>query len=396
MAPATPPRRTSTIVWFSVMIVYAVIITASMIFWFVIRDPIVLWQKIIFSPGPLLFGVLIAYTIASIRSVREDQVGVKLFFGRPFQEVRPGPAFVPLFLCRLDTRSGLVEQREFPAEPQQIFHGDLKDVDGKIPDRMVLPIRITTGGSDPTSINTDPLNHRMTLEVSFPVRIRIRDIVQFVQTIGTFDAAFRNIEDVAKYSVQPQFASRTPAQVIHDMPIIITAATRAINDLLLGVPIGAPVGTPAPAGADWGLELVSFGITPPDIGKTVSVSLRNVPAASFNAQATIITAGAEAESIRLTGTQVAAVRQLFLEGESVGFQRIVTALGVSDPGQAVTILQSEAARDALAKAGNVYIYGQGTSNLLGLVDTVLQRSGITTPTPPGTTSTLPSPDTMTP
>ena len=110
----------------------------------------------IFTPplalGPIKFSLawlvtwaILAYYIFSWRfynPVGPDQLGVRLFWGRPIDVVGPGAPLVPLGFFALKKFKATVTQREFPAEPELVYQGEMKDREA-LPPGMKPPIRIT-------------------------------------------------------------------------------------------------------------------------------------------------------------------------------------------------------------------------------------------------------------
>jgi regulator of protease activity HflC (stomatin/prohibitin superfamily) len=76
------------------------------------------------------------------KPIGPDQLAVRTMFGYPTDVLGPGLPFVPLGLFEIQTLPGTIIQREFPAEPDMVYHGD-----GDMPSGMKPPIRIPFGDS---------------------------------------------------------------------------------------------------------------------------------------------------------------------------------------------------------------------------------------------------------
>lgn len=328
----------------------------------------------------VLLGFVPLYSAASVQIVREDETGALIFLGRPIRQVHSGPVFAPLGFAKVRRETQLVRQREFPGDPEFIHYEDTP-----VPSGKVRPWHVTTGAAPAGSTPTDPLDDRMTLRVAVFVSLQMKSngIIDFITNIGSYEEAFRRIQDTITPVVQQQFAIRTPARILEEFDQINRDHLRPAVETLIGT---------------WGVNIVELSLKPPDIGRTVSEALRSVPTARLEKQASIAASEAKAQEIFLTGQRVADVRELFLKGEANGFKEIATALGLgNDPRVAMEILQTQAARDALSKAGNVTVIGSGgVASLLGLIQAAVQQAATATSTTTTPTTVPAGPNPATP
>src|SRR3989344_8681754 len=78
------------------------------------------------SLGQIVIGLLVGYLILSIRlrEVKETEMGVLSFFGRPIMEVRSGPVFAPPGIVKVIPLPVGTFQRELPAPKEMIERHD--------------------------------------------------------------------------------------------------------------------------------------------------------------------------------------------------------------------------------------------------------------------------------
>jgi regulator of protease activity HflC (stomatin/prohibitin superfamily) len=372
-------------------ILYALI--ASAILWLAIAYPVIQFLGYGIKPYQVGIGFAIWYTWQSILVVKEDMIATKILLGYKVCDISGRPTFAPWprSLCYLREQPTLAEQREIPAEPHDLHHGEDAPPPGKR-----IPLRIISGGStDPHVV--DYLDRRLTIEVAFRVRLAVSSMMQFVSVIGSFDQAFKQIEDEVKEMLNTEFALHTPKEIIADQNRINNLLRTLADDLVSGRRRGA-----TSSARPWGMTVEDIGLTYLDITKTINQAMRDVAVEGLRAQAAIEKARGEAESYTITQTQVAAMRELFLQRQATGFADLMAALDITDPALAVAVLQTEQARELLQNAGNVTVFaggsGGGVANMYGLVQSLVQGatapSGATAPptgSPPASTTPPPTP-----
>lgn len=209
----------------------------------------------------------------------------------------------------------------------------------------------------------------MTLDVRFFVRLRIRDAMLFVTTINNLPEAMKQAEDTAKGVLATEFGQRTPAELIAGQDKINGLLTESVEEKV----------------RDWGIDVVDCRLSGSvDLGWTVNKALRDVPAAQFNAKATITNAEAtrkkrilegegEASATLSIGTAKAEVDRRALEQQAIGYRSLLGEDVQSE--LIVNALAIKSAQDAIANAKNVTLIagnGNGPQNLYGLTQTILQ------------------------
>lgn len=308
------------------------------------------------------FFQFLVYGGLSVVFIQPTELALKVVLGKEFQNLPSGMAFVPIGLCYVIRLNRLVEQKEFPGESETIWEND-----GPAPEGMVKPLRFTTGGK--TGDSDDPLENRMTLDVRFFVRLRIRDAMLFVTTINNLPEAMKQAEDTAKGVLATEFGQRTPAELIAGQDKINGLLTESVEEKV----------------RDWGIDVVDCRLSGSvDLGWTVNKALRDVPAAQFNAKATITNAEAtrkkrilegegEASATLSIGTAKAEVDRRALEQQAIGYRSLLGEDVQSE--LIVNALAIKSAQDAIANAKNVTLIagnGNGPQNLYGLTQTILQ------------------------
>ncbi|MFZ2038649.1 MAG: SPFH domain-containing protein [Minisyncoccia bacterium] len=291
----------------------------------------------VWNYGGILFGLQIIYTALSFKIVGTEELGALLVFERPVYEVRSGIVFVPWLICGLRRESRLTIQMQIPGEPEEVDKsGD--DNRGLIAGKKYLPIRVTTSSyeivmkdsrfaNDPALVEGDPLNNRMTLEPSAQIRFKIKDIIRFVQVIGSLKEAQRQLRDTAEGSIQSEFGRRTPALIL---------AHRDEISKILRVEIGKLVkdDTCTPDSNEWwGIEIDTAQLLDIDINKKVNVALSLATAAKINKVTTVIDAEAAKEKKKqeglgskefkiAEGEGAAKARELILLAEAAGLAKL--------------------------------------------------------------------------
>lgn len=99
------------------------------------------------APFLIIFTTVmtVAYFVFAWRfedPVGPNQIAVLLFFGKPLKIVDSGPPWAPRGVITPVKLPVDYEQYEFPAEPENIYRGELKERE-KLPEGMKPPIRIT-------------------------------------------------------------------------------------------------------------------------------------------------------------------------------------------------------------------------------------------------------------
>lgn len=295
--------------------------------------------------GLALFLAVILYTIASLRQLGPTELGARILFGKPIDQVSSGFVFVPVGIFELEIAPAIFIQDELPSNPENIFRGD-----GQVPEGKFPPIRIPFGL--PTEENDDPYDHRMTQEVVPVITWRIEDFIKFLTTIGSKEEARRQMEDTAVAMLTEAFAKITPAVALSDLATKSDELLDAIDKRVDG----------------WGIELKSVKIKAINFNHELNAAILNVPQATVNAKAAIITAEAKKRQMELEGAGAGNAEKAILDGRTAGLKNMVSELGID--GRAV--LAAETARGITSNPGQkTIIAGSGGFSDLAMVGSIL-------------------------
>lgn len=326
--------------------------------------------------------------------INENERAARIFFGQNAGDIASGVPFAPLGLIKVRAVSINVTQREFPGNPNEVYHGDLSKDPGANLAGKVLPIRIPFRSSitldeakylfeeltvsNPKThsevtfkhdVPPDGLGNRITAELYMIVRFAPRDIYQFVRTIGSIEAAIKQIED-EMVSTATQFLGRMSyAQAIANMRWL---------DIILYQAVARRTGCEDADNSDpdhsWGIELHDVRIKSIELDHTTNQKVRDAAAAHFEASATITAAEAEKQAITLRGQgEAEAAKDLeerTLTGRAVGQKKMSEELGVSG----AEVQAAEVAR-AMAEGGNSIIFGaDGLAQAASVVGAMVKKS----------------------
>ncbi|MFQ5662029.1 MAG: hypothetical protein ACE5F2_02145 [Candidatus Paceibacteria bacterium] len=247
------------------------------------------------NSGLTLFIFQALYTLASLRQVREDEIGGLSFLGKFILNVDSGLAFSPLGLCRILTVSKSIIVQELPDKAENIFETEKKE---PVPHGMSAPMYIISGS--PTEENKDdPLNARLTGRATPVVTYRVIEPCDFFQYVRSLDEARERMTDVAAAMLGTEIAKTTYAEVIPNMArynnLLRTAITRKID------------GYSEPNSKPWGIHFEDAWLKPFLFGHELHKSMAQMVESKFNKMATVINAEASAAEIGLKGDAEASV-----------------------------------------------------------------------------------------
>lgn len=316
------------------------------------------WMGESWNWGLELFLLLAVYTIASLKEVGPSDIGVRLFFGDPVDQVKSGLTFVPFGAITLAPFANETQQAELPAEPGLIYRGAESDPDGKnVPIGRYSPIRIVFGKpEDPKTV--DPYDQRMVAEVTPVIRYKIVNAVAFLRTIKTWDNARLQIEDAVVAVLNEELSKVTPAKALTQLSGtegIYKRLEDAIDDLLY----------------NWGIDLESISLKPFGYSHALNEAVLEVPKAQREKEAQIIRAEGTKEATTLVGEGKGAAKKAELDGETAGLKNRTIDLKID--GSAV--LASQTARDITSNPGQTTIIaGSGGFSDLATVGAVLGKT----------------------
>jgi len=346
--------------------------------------------------GTLLYA---AFSYRFWAPVKSDQNAALLFFGRPKCNVGPGAVYAPLGFIQVATVSSLVLQREFPAEPENIFRGEMKSEQG-LPDGMKPPVRIQFRNSitekeakkffgyvskdepgdyivtrpaytdddgvvQPAKriefvwdVPKDGLGERVTAEPYPVVRLVIDDPALFVRNIGDDIEAFRQLEDELFNVLLTYFTRMSVAQALTNTEWMAFHLKKAADRR-----VGKRGTTKC-----WGVDIQAAYVKSIHTGKGLNTAIIEKAQAPFERDKVMITAEGERDK-RIkegdgAGQAAYSLEKGKLEGRGAGYRQI--AKDVNAVKRGAEVQAAETAR-ALGESGNTIIVGTaGITDLLGI------------------------------
>lgn len=321
--------------WVPVLVIYGLVLIAAVLLNF-FQEPVAVFEEK-YGVGTLMLYALLLYTAASMRIVGPTELGCRLFFGKPIDNVSSGLSFVPLGVYSLVTESRLVIQDELPAEPDKIYRGSDGDAEGRtVPRELQLlgmrpPIRVTFSDSNEESKKVtenngvtikadDPYDRRLTAEVVPVVRWKIENFVDFLETIGSIDEARRQMEDVCVKTFTENLTKVSPAVALLRIKTFSEELQAAIETLT----------------NSWAVKIESAEIKTINFSRTLNAAVQRVVEEERGRQANIF-----------AGQGLGGREQAILDGRTAGLKKMMDDLAVKGE----TVLGAETAR-AIAGEGD--------------------------------------------
>ncbi len=353
-------------------------------------DPIVI-GSIQILPWLMWVFAGIAYIALSFRwfePVREDEIGVRMFYGKPIDQVGPGPAFVPIGLLQLRVLSNLTVQDEWPTDPEHIFRGDEHATP---PEGQKPPIRVTfrdavtqeeaekllgdhftfethdNESETPHKVEfnvaapADGLSKRVTAEVSWVSKFRINDGVKFIQTVGDIDRAKKQLEDEGVGVLQRWLPLMSVGQALQNIDWINTMLQLAVQKRT----------------ENWGIELEKpKGATIKQISfhRALNDAIGDASKADFRAKETVRLSEGTRQELINKGEGAAKAAQDLARGEIIGraegLNKLKELLGI----EGSEALAAEVAQ-TFGKHGNATIIDSktGIAGLAGAASTIFNK-----------------------
>lgn len=293
------------------------------------------------------FWLQILYVILSFKQIGPRDTGVLLFFGKPILSVGSGLAFAPLGIIKLETITKIVREKEYP-DPEKVYKGK-----GDVPSEKIPPIRVIQGQKEvEAGKEKDPLDKRLTTEISIIIRYRVTNFMTFIGTIGSIEELDRTIEDVLVATLRKELAIISPAQTLKEWRKIEETLHVEVKDLV----------------KDWGVEVQTTRLKEVDIGHGVNTALMDIIESALKKESIIINADAEKEKRKLEGIGSAEARRVILEAEAVGYKKIATELGLKE---SELVLFAETVKTLTEKSQYTLLTGaSGVADLFGVIGAI--------------------------
>jgi len=310
--------------------------------------------------GLAVFLAQLFYVLMSFRTVGPTELGARLFFGKPINEISAGLAFVPFLVCQLVKNTRNVIEDELPARPELIYRSE-RGKEEVVPENLLKagykpPIRIQFGGPGITidvlenenevvkrlygklnslivnkEIKDDPLNVRMTAETPLVIRWRIKNFCEFLKIFGSKEEAKDQIQDIAVAMLNREFSKITPA---------IAQAHLGTFSELVKEEIAERIGSNS-------IEIKTVLLRPFIYSHDLNVDLLKRAQAQAKKQATITDAEAQKQKDVLEGEGQGEKEKAIIDGRTKGFAYMVKELGVSP----LVVLNAETARNITNNPG---------------------------------------------
>ena len=348
--------------------------------------------------------LLLSHAVLSIKIVGEKEQAVKIFLGKPIQDVSSGPVFVPLLLCKLQsyTRNLIYLEIGLPQKPGSSQEVPIQTT--PLPEEDMLRVRASsqslrinfgsyeamreqlTPAEQKIFIKEDHLNRRMTADPLIVVLFRIVSPGQFTTAMGGFTNALGAIEEAVMGALQEYCGKITPAYFTHNLNKVNKSLRESI-EVLVGDPDAkerwnqlikqlSPEEIKDRQGEKphmpWGVDLKMALVKSPGIPKDVNVAIAAARAAGFQKEATITAAEAEKERRILEGEGKGLAIKAEKEGDAAGIfailkqtakgRRLIKMAAAGNLGQLIAYLESQ---KTVAENAKYIIASDG--NLMGLL-----------------------------
>lgn len=310
--------------------------------------------------GWLMVSLLGIYTVASIRFVKKDEIGGILFLEKPIKQVGPGVQFAPLGLMSVSTVPSTAIDIQIPGPREKAWTEESIPPEG-----YFIPARVTfkrEAGTD------DPLNERVTAEMYFFVRLKIKDVLKFWPNLGSVGELEKEITQTVIASATEVLTQKTVAQALQSFEEVNKNIKEAIEELV-GENSGDPNG--------WGIDLINAKMLPIGFNHALNTAISGLPKSVLEASAVKETAQGEKQKRILEGEGTAAAIKASRLAEVEALVQKKADMGV----EGGELLSLEALAEGL-KAGQVIIGGDvGLVGLLKMIEAVKPK---TVPAPPTT------------
>jgi len=309
--------------------------------------------------GWLMVSLLGIYTVASLRFVKKDEIGGILFLEKPVRQVGPGVQFAPLGIMSVTTVPSTAIDIQIPGPREKAWAEESVPPEG-----FFIPARVTFKREPGTD---DPLNERVTAEMYFSVRLKIKDVLKFWPNLGSVEELEKEITQTVIATATEVLTQKTVAEALQSFAEVNESIKKAIEELV-GERSSDPNG--------WGIDLLNAQMLPIGFNHDLNKAISGLPKATLTAKATEEEARGTKQKLILEGEGNASAQKNLLLAEVEALTQKKTSMGV----EGGDLLALDALAEGL-KAGQVIISGDiGLSGLLKMVEAVKPK----TQTPPPT------------
>ncbi len=339
----------------------------------------------------------IVYIGFSIKEVGPDQQGLVLLMGRPIGLVQSGLVIVPPPFCKLRRETTTTQQWEFPAEPEDIFYGDLSKVD--LPPGKFPPIRINSGPPSKDAryagIPLDnPYNKEMAYTIAFTVSFRVLNLENFIRVVGSIDKARKILQDIAEGIFFAKLSRISPAQAKWDIEEVRSDLIERIENRVQGI-VTLPDKTTKEKEEPWGIEITDVTIKPFGFSHDLNASVTDIPIAQQKAIKMQIDADANAKKTVTEGNATATARRASYKADE---DNAAAMAAIADSAGGRIALVNKTMSEAYGKSKHTIMDGSNILGVAGGIASLVKNLGENDPpTPPESTPpAAPTPQPTTP
>lgn len=416
--------------WFALLVIGIYLFSVCIFFTLYTIGPIPKETSINTNLAWLWLSFVLFYTFLSFKPIDAKKIASKTFFGRTIQNITSGLSFVPFGICKIHTfpRKLLTQQI---GSPQKI---DKYDENGALvgtvlaEDRSGLdkisrdPFRVTfsgrktalflkhwwheeqewldTGGVpeivDETIFEDDILSDRTTPDPVLTLQWVINDPSKFLTGIGDEDAAFANLEQVARAAIMEYCSKRTVAFVLRHLEDLHDYLLHAI-EILVG-DIGAKkraeerhlhsTVTEWKEGESWGVDIRLVRLDNMGLSRQINQAITFTIKSGYEAKSVVTTAQGEKRRLELVAQGNLASERDPVKGRAEGLAELAK---IGNGVDARMALEAETARAVAEQVGHLFVTsGDGSlASILGAIaagKSTLGSSSSTTPRGSGTST----------
>lgn len=259
------------------------------------------------NSGLLVFAIGILHFAAGTKTIDANRIGGIFVLGWMTAEVSGQLICVPPGPLWLKDADVLTKDLEIPAEPENIWREETNPPANR--PELRPPIRITFAeGPD----KNDPLQRRVTQEVSFFVRLRVEKFFNFYRRIGTIEEARRQLEDVGV----SYLAEVLPEHTLSD-------AIKKVKDYSEELKLRLIAATKG-----WGTRVVTARVKQFPFSRSLNQKIQAMAESTAEKRAKITAAEGEKEKLTLEGAGRASAVKSEIDARTKGMKNMSKALDI--------------------------------------------------------------------
>jgi regulator of protease activity HflC (stomatin/prohibitin superfamily) len=261
-----------------------------------------------FNIGYIIWITGVMYFVTGFQIIGPEELAGLQFWGKPTIVVTGSPVIVLPGLFKIDRFSRGTIQMELPDEPENIF----RDEDVSLtPSDKVPPVRVTFAqGSD---VANDPLNERITAEVSVFVRFRIEHFWSFFVRIGDFKEARKQLSDSVVSELQTELGKMTVAETFANKAKVDDMLDNLVRDKT----------------KNWGIQLIDVRLKLIGLSHDLNKAISRVAQSVADKKSAVNTADANAYTLTKAGEGEANAIKAKLDAESESLKKRAEDLNVN-------------------------------------------------------------------